>query len=83
MSQRRRDAAGGVIAGKLYVVGGIADDGIELSSTEVYDPGTNRWSSRAPMPGNRSHAAAAVASGRLYVIAGLDPLMTKVEAYTP
>src|SRR5713101_7109348 len=45
------DAA--VINGKLYVVGGCtnnSDCSFVTNALEVYDPGTNAWSTLAPMP---------------------------------
>jgi len=52
-----------VIGGKFYVTGGS-------NALEVYDPATNRWTKRAPMPRRRWLGAGAVLGGRLYVIGG-------------
>jgi N-acetylneuraminic acid mutarotase len=42
-----------------------------LRSVEVYDPATNRWSVRAPMPVGVEGAGAALgADGRIYVVGG-------------
>ena len=43
---------------------------LTLSVLEVFDPATNTWSSRAPMPTGRSGHAAAVVRGCLYVFGG-------------
>ena len=41
-----------------------------LGTNEVYDPATNRWASRNPMPTARNHAAVGVVGGKIYVIGG-------------
>jgi Kelch motif len=41
-----------------------------LSSDEAYDPATNRWEQRTPMPTARSGIAAAVLEGRMFVFGG-------------
>ena len=83
---------GGVIGGKLYVVGGldefVGNDGTLL---EVYDPSTNSWTVRAPMPTPRADVASVVMNGKLYVIGGqvVNPdqtgagLTAIVEVYNP
>ena len=41
-----------------------------VATNEVYDPATNRWASRNPMPTARNHAAVGVVGGKIYVIGG-------------
>ncbi len=36
----------------------------------MYDPASNTWSARAPIPTPRDHLAAAEEGGRLYVVGG-------------
>jgi len=75
---RRNSAAAAVIDGKIYVVGGrenrIQDDGSQLqhnlAALEVFDPETNRWESRSPMPVSSGGIAAAALDGILYVFGG-------------
>ena len=55
----------GVIGGKFYVVGD--------QTTEVYDPVTKQWASRAAMPIARWGFASAAVAAKLYVIAGERP----------
>jgi N-acetylneuraminic acid mutarotase len=77
--------AGGVINGKFYVVGGRGT-GQSTNQLDVYDPASNTWSSRAPMPTARDGAAAAVHNGKLYVIGGRDVnagWLRTVEVYDP
>ena len=85
-------AGAGVIAGKLYVVGGEGTCGpcIPTSVLEVYDPSTDTWSSKAPMPTARAELTAGVVNGILYVIGGrtgggasASVSVGTVEAYDP
>jgi N-acetylneuraminic acid mutarotase len=95
MPTPRNHAAIGVVAGKIYVIGGrvgaafigLASD---ISVVEEYDPATDQWSGpRARMPTARSALGAAVYSGRIYVAGGeyQDPHMMAtfraMEAFDP
>lgn len=84
-------ASAGVIDGKVYVAGGCINSDCLAGLTgllEVYDPLTNTWTTRAPMPSSRNNAAAGVIDGKLYVAGGMlhcgpcTPLTT-LEAYDP
>jgi len=60
---------------KIYAFGGarVLLDGTRpvLDATEVYDPGTDTWSLRSPMPEERcGHAAVLGADNRIYVMGG-------------
>ncbi len=74
----RNSAASGVIDGKVYVVGGREarkqPDGslmqVNVPNLEVYDPGTKRWETRAPMPQGQGGLGAATSGGKLYVFGG-------------
>ena len=56
-------------------MGGRPAPGALTSSVEEYDPSTNTWATKAPMPTARQNlAAAAAANGRVYAIGGTtDP----------
>jgi N-acetylneuraminic acid mutarotase len=56
-----------------------------LAVNEAYDPGTDAWQTRAPMPTARSGIAAAVLEGKIFVVGGEAPSGTfnQVEAYDP
>ncbi|MBC7578983.1 MAG: hypothetical protein H7312_16735 [Tardiphaga sp.] len=42
-----------------------------VTTHQVYDPATNKWSSRAPIPGpGRDHVGIAVLSGRVHLFGG-------------
>jgi N-acetylneuraminic acid mutarotase len=66
--------------GKIYLFGGAAGYVLEektpiLDSTEVYDPKTDIWAYKKPIPAPRySHAAALASDGRIYIIGGSETL---------
>lgn len=76
---------GGVINGKLYVAGGYAENETVTVTVDVYDPVTNKWSPRAPLPDDDlTEAAGAVLNSRLYVVGGWGRLgLGKLYAYDP
>lgn len=71
--------------GRLYAVAGRinGDYSRNLTANEAYDPTTNRWEQRAPMPTARSGIAAAVLEWRMFVFGGEGPSGTfnQAEAY--
>ena len=69
MPSTRYRAAGAVLGGKLYVAGGsVTSNGAPVDSLSVYDPASDTWSTKAPMPTARYGAVAAVLNDSLYVI---------------
>ncbi len=74
----RNSAAGAVIDNRIYVVGGrrmVAQaDGrsrpVNVATLEVYDPASDRWETRSPMPLAQGGLAAAAHGGKLYVFGG-------------
>ena len=71
------------VNGKIYVIGGAGnfpgskDTSIHparphraVGTNEVYDPATNTWETRSPMPTARNHAAVGAVNGKIYVIGG-------------
>lgn len=80
--------------GKIYAIGGsvIVTQGTEFptfgpaSTVEEYDPATNTWATRTPMPTARSGLGVVAASnGRLYAVGGSDvaSVLPTVEEYDP
>jgi N-acetylneuraminic acid mutarotase len=61
-------ASSAVIAGKVYVAGGIVST-TTVAAAAVYDPVTNAWASIASMPQGRNHAASGT-DGRLFYVFG-------------
>lgn len=80
-------AAGGaaVVAGRLYVVGGVAPAGL-ATKTLVLHLGRMRWST-APGPAPREHLAVTSARGRIYALggrrAGIDTNVATFQSYVP
>ena len=82
----KRGAGGAVVAGgKIYVIGGAdvspgATDPVirfaadrphvTVDTNEEYDPATNTWRARRPMPTPRNHFFAGEVGGKVYVIGG-------------
>ncbi len=74
----RNSAASAVIADKIYAVGGRQafkqPDGslrqVNVAHLEVYDPRSNRWETRSPMPQAQGGLAAVAVDGKLYVFGG-------------
>jgi hypothetical protein len=62
-----------VVDGKIYAIGGTSKYGYTsglLTINEEYDPITDNWITKAPMPTPRFEMAAAVVSGKIYVVGG-------------
>jgi N-acetylneuraminic acid mutarotase len=69
----RNSAAGALLDDRLHIVGGrlSASSSIRnLDIHEAYDPATDQWSVRAPMPKARGGLAAAAFNNRLYAFGG-------------
>jgi N-acetylneuraminic acid mutarotase len=74
---KRTEVAAATVDHKIYVVGGFEQPGLSnvlnfaiTPLLEVYDPATDRWTSKAPMPVGLHHVGIGVVAGRLYVIGG-------------
>lgn len=83
MPSKRGSSNAVVHKGKIYVIGGAgvhpgskavdihpARPHRAVGTNEVYDPATNAWESRSPMPTARNHAAAGMVNDKIYVIGG-------------
>ncbi len=87
----RAGASSAVIAGKLYVVGGCINSDCRIGITntlEVYDPATDTWATKAPMPTGRAFSAIGAMAGKLYVAGGVLPCppcvgINPLEVYDP
>ncbi|HKP38464.1 MAG TPA: kelch repeat-containing protein [Pyrinomonadaceae bacterium] len=83
---------GAVVNGKMYVMGGNAKSkgagfGFCTDANEAYDPVTDTWSTRAPMPTARCHIAAVALNGLIYAVGGANTSgsirYSTVEIYNP
>jgi hypothetical protein len=78
MNKARHSLGAAVVNGKIYAIGGtmlVYQDKLRTESTEVgineeYDPATNTWSLKKPMPASCSDFATAVYEGKIYCIGG-------------
>jgi N-acetylneuraminic acid mutarotase len=79
----------GVAGGKLYVIGGYKHSGLSVwqpvATVYVYDPATDTWAERAPMPTSRGALSVSEQDGKLYAIGGYDRKANSsaVEVYDP
>jgi N-acetylneuraminic acid mutarotase len=71
-SARRDHAAGTVVDGKFYLIGGRWEHSGNYATNEVYDPLSDDWEPRSDMPTPRSGLAADVIDGRIHVTGGED-----------
>lgn len=81
-------AAGAVLRGMLYHIGGTTDPEDHIGATgsvDAYDPEMGIWFSRAPVPSPRQRAGAGVVDDILYVVGGDsgDGPLSTVQAYDP
>ncbi|WP_395351430.1 Kelch repeat-containing protein [Variovorax sp. UC122_21] len=69
----RGAAAAVVLDGQLHLIGGASEPAAERASVgwhEVYDPKTDRWSARKPLPGARDHVGCVAHGGLIHVVGG-------------
>jgi N-acetylneuraminic acid mutarotase len=66
----RSEVASAVLDGKIYIVAGFDARGNSTAVVEAYDPTSDTWERRSPIPGARDHAIAVAHEGRLYVFGG-------------
>ncbi len=60
-----------MVDGAVYAVGGRPlDPAQNFNAVETYDPTTDDWSSRAPMPSRRGGLAVTALDGRIYTYGG-------------
>ena len=70
MNVARYDFACAAVDGIVYVVGGYGIEGDNLSSAEVYDPETDKWTLIESLRRPRSGCFACGFDGKLYVMGG-------------
>ncbi len=66
----RRSGPGVVeVNGRVYALGGESAQGASML-VEEYDPATNGWAERTPLPESRRHMGVAAIGGRIFVMGG-------------
>jgi N-acetylneuraminic acid mutarotase len=83
--------AGVTLGGLVYAIGGQQNQdsaAIQRAEVQVYDPATNQWTARAPLPLARSHITSStfVRNGKILVLGGLGPgnrVINRVDSYDP
>ncbi|MGB7036219.1 MAG: kelch repeat-containing protein, partial [Xanthobacteraceae bacterium] len=53
-----------------HVFGGRPHDPTPVAAHEVYDPATNQWTEKSPMPLARDHMGVAVIDGKIHIVGG-------------
>ena len=64
---------GGVVDGKIYVIGGAPSNFSVTSAVEMYDPIVDTWTKMANMPSARCGHATCTFDGKIYVFGGVSP----------
>ncbi len=70
MPTARQEVAVAAFAGHVWVIGGFNPSAEPVTTVERYDPATNSWDARAPLPIPVHHAAAVTVDDRLFVLGG-------------
>jgi hypothetical protein len=70
MATVRQNFGACVLAGEVYVIGGMDAENVELASVEKYSPLSYTWSAVAAMPTARSHHVVVAVGSAMYVLGG-------------
>jgi N-acetylneuraminic acid mutarotase len=72
MPTSRDELSANVVNGKIYLIGGVADNSISpvTSVNEVYDPATDSWTTKQPVPIGVVNYASAVIDNKIYIMGG-------------
>jgi N-acetylneuraminic acid mutarotase len=83
-TQRQRPTAN-VVNGKIYVMGGVQyrdapppQTSFGLDVNEVYDPETDSWTTKTPIPTITSNPASATINNKIYVIGGYQSDLNQI-----
>ena len=84
MLSARAGLGGGNINNLIYVTGGYIGSGY-TDVTECYNPITDTWTTKAPMPETKNLFGSCVVKGKLYVAGGYNTqgYSNKVFSYNP
>jgi len=56
--------------GKIYAIGGMTQPSSSFNTVEEYDPVTDTWTMKSPMPTRRFALSASTVDGKIYAIGG-------------
>ncbi len=56
--------------GKLYVIGGYAEQRVDNNYHHIYDPAANAWTEGARLPRGANHVGVVAAGGKIYAFGG-------------
>jgi N-acetylneuraminic acid mutarotase len=93
MPNPRQGLEANVVSDKIYLIGGVRYAGefvhLEFDENDVYDPATDSWTTKAPLPTAIWGYSSAVVDNKIYLIGGgnktLDGIypVTLNQIYTP
>jgi N-acetylneuraminic acid mutarotase len=82
---RRTEVAATAVGGKIYVVGGLTEpplgrlmNPVVSDLVEAYDPATDTWTRKAPLPRALHHAGIVTVGQDLYVIGGFTSSLLNI-----
>ncbi|XP_039248230.1 kelch domain-containing protein 8A-like [Styela clava] len=70
---KRGDFTAVAIDNKVFITGGLGNQGKPLASTEMFDPDSKKWKRLSDMPVAHSTCSSIVFQGALYVFGGISP----------
>jgi len=86
MSTKRQRPKANVVNGKIYLIGGFQYQDlpppyttIELDLNEVYDPETDSWTTKTPIPNTPYGPASATINNKIYVISGFQSDLNQIS----
>src|SRR5574341_2347835 len=74
---------GATAGGKMYVLGGLAPGWKPRGLVFEYDPATNAWTKKKPMPLAAHHLAVVEFNGKIYAFGGFVPPASGPPAWVP
>ena len=75
MPTARAEIGVAALDGKIYVVGGTAQGRWDSPLNYEYDPATDHWRERAPLPRGLSHVGLVGLNGKLYAFGGFTNIV--------
>ena len=85
MPTKRQRPEANVVNGKIYLIGGFQYQDlpppyttIRLDVNEVYDPETDSWTTKTPIPTTSSNPASATINNKIYVIGGFQSDLNQI-----